>query len=207
MSAHRDDFEVRAQEISEYFKFLETVDSTENSDLLKTLKANGFLLIYNVMESAMRSSIEAIYDHFKVKQISFDSFRGEVKCAILLDLKKRKFTKDSFISSIATEVAAMSFDAEDLFSGNIDGRKIGQVAIAYGIELPSAKRDELLVVKTNRNDLAHGHKSFSDVGRDYDVLRMQTIWKEVHAYLNLVIRSVETYIADGHYLDRSHPAQ
>ena len=76
------DFNTRAQEVDDYFIFLEILikpttklavaDSAGkdkiqslNPELAKTLKANGFLLLYNLVESTMRNGILAIFDEFK----------------------------------------------------------------------------------------------------------------------------------------------
>jgi hypothetical protein len=75
------DFNTRVEEINGYFLFLEELlnetmklaileDSKQtiraiDSKLAKTLKANGFLLLYNLVESSMRNAIEAIFDELK----------------------------------------------------------------------------------------------------------------------------------------------
>ena len=76
------DFNTRAQEVDDYFIFLEILikpttklavaDSAGqyqlqslNPELEKTLKANGLLLLYNLVESTMRNGILAIFDEFK----------------------------------------------------------------------------------------------------------------------------------------------
>lgn len=73
------DFETRVEEVDKYFIFLESLinETTKlavsdsagkyktqsiDSELAKTLKANGFLLLYNLVESTMRNAIEAIFD-------------------------------------------------------------------------------------------------------------------------------------------------
>ncbi|MHC5820466.1 MAG: MAE_28990/MAE_18760 family HEPN-like nuclease, partial [Nostoc sp.] len=84
------DFNTRVQEVNKYFWFLEEL-ITENTklavledsgdqkvkpidpELAKTLKANGFLLLYNLVESTMRNAIEAIFDELSSNRISFDS--------------------------------------------------------------------------------------------------------------------------------------
>jgi hypothetical protein len=83
------DFNMRAQEVDEYFLFLERLIKEEiklavlenngiqkiksvNSDLAKTLKANGYLLLYNLVESTMRNAIEAIFDELSSNSVSFD---------------------------------------------------------------------------------------------------------------------------------------
>lgn len=100
------DFNTRVQEINKYFLFLdglvnETIklvileDGVEQKireidrDLVKTLKANGFLLLYNLIESSMTNAIEAIFDELKEKKIPFDSVRIEIKKVVLQNFKSR----------------------------------------------------------------------------------------------------------------------
>ena len=73
------DFHTRVQEVNQYFEFLNGLiekttklevlgDNGEKKiividpDIAKTLKANAFLLLYNLVESTMRNAIEAIFD-------------------------------------------------------------------------------------------------------------------------------------------------
>jgi hypothetical protein len=95
-----------------------------------------------------------------------------------------------------------------LFSGNVDGRRIRQVATEYGFLTPKKKSDLLLTVKTHRNDLAHGNKSFADVGRDFDIVRLKEIQAEVLAFLEELLTNVANYVTTRSYLapTRSRPA-
>lgn len=75
------------------------------------------------------------------------------------------------ITAISIDIITVGFDNQDLFSGNIDARKIKDTAIEYGFSYSTDTRKtsngfDLLSVKANRNDLAHGFKSFTEVGRD-----------------------------------------
>jgi hypothetical protein len=58
----------------------------------------------------------------------------------------------------------------------------------------------LLVVKTTRNDLAHGGKSFAEVGRDYTIADIVEIKRKVIKYLNEMLSCVSDYIANQSYL-------
>ncbi len=69
-----EDFDERAQEVSDYLTFLRDLEqqiiklskdgklSTIDSELEKTLKATGYLLLYNLVESTMRNAIQLIFD-------------------------------------------------------------------------------------------------------------------------------------------------
>jgi hypothetical protein len=65
---------------------------------------------------------------------------------------------------------------------------------------PNNKSDELLTVKTHRNDLAHGNKSFADVGRDFDLVRLKNIQAEVLLFLGELLANVADYITTRAYL-------
>jgi hypothetical protein len=141
------DFNTRVQEINEYFSFLEGLDnktikltSLENIDeeknklidydlLTKTLKANSFLLLYNLVESTMRNAIESIFDELQNKDISYDQIRPELKKIVLKNLKKRNIDDlHKSTTAISIDIITAGFDREDLFSGNLDGRKIKETA-------------------------------------------------------------------------------
>lgn len=170
------DFTKRSKEVSKYFIFLKNLeqgttklsmtgkcDIAKNKEidpeLLKTLKASGFLLLYNLVESTMRNVIEAIFDELRSEGISYDQIRPEIKKIVLRNLKKRNPDKIFLsITVISVDVITAGFDKEDLFSGNLDGKKIRETAAEYGCSHATdhAKTDndkDLLTVKTNRNDL------------------------------------------------------
>jgi hypothetical protein len=60
--------------------------------------------------------------------------------------------------------------------------------------------ERLLTVKSNRNDLGHGDKSFSEVGREHDVRDLMVIKEEVFKYLSDILANVERYISERQYL-------
>jgi len=105
-SALIQDFTERSKEVSKYFIFLKSLEQSttklsmsckNNSskikdidpELLKTLKASGFLLLYNLVEATMRNVIEAIFDELKSEGISYDQIRPELKKIVLKNLKRR----------------------------------------------------------------------------------------------------------------------
>ena len=218
MTTVQADFQTRAEEVTRYFRFLREFDAqqvafqaapdgeppmspADQTALFKTLKANGFLLLYNLVESTLKNAIEAIFDELKSRGVSFDACRTEVRKIALANLRKHNVEKIlPALSSISVDVVVATFRKDDLFSGNVDARRVREVAKEYGFVTPRRKSDELLTVKTNRNDLAHGVKSFADVGREYDAGRLETIRAEVVNFLEELLDNVATYIADQAYL-------
>ncbi len=217
------DFDGRAQEVSRYFLFLKNLEQGSiklsmgnakntkiksiNNDLEKTLKATGFLLLYNLVESTMRNAITTIFDEFQNKNISFDDATDKIKKIIIKNFKDNNSTDTLLqsINNISCDIISSSFDKEKLFSGNIDAKKIRQTSQMYGFSYKTnAKKTkdggDLLTVKTNRNDLAHGFKSFEEVGRDATADELLEIQKRVISYLKAILENIESYLSNKEYL-------
>ncbi len=220
------DFNERSKEVSRYFIFLKSLEQSTTKlsmdgkgshsktkeidpELLKTLKASGFLLLYNLVEATMSNVIEAIFDEMKSKSISYDQIRPELKKIVLKNLKKRNPDKIfSSITAISIDIITAGFDKSDLFSGNIDSRKIRETAAEYGFSYSTdyaktSDGSDLLTIKSNRNDLAHGTKSFTEVGRDKTADELLEIKKKVIIYLRQILKNIETYLDNEEYLDDS----
>jgi hypothetical protein len=220
----KEEFRQRKREVERYLRFVHRIDagkhlvverngtspaykSAELSDIIKTLKANTFLLLYNLLEATLKNAVESIFDELNTQSVDFDSCREELRRVILGNLKNRDVLKIlPKINQLATDIINSSFVKERLFAGNVDGRAIRSAAAEYGFAAPRKKSDELLTVKTNRNDLAHGNKTFGDVGKDYDVKRLTDITKEVIEYLAELIDNVEHYLKQRHYLHQGTSA-
>jgi len=217
------DFNTRAQEVDDYFIFLESLikqatklavaDSAGqyqiqslNPELAKTLKANGFLLLYNLVESTLRNAIEAIFDEFRNQAISFDQLKPEIKIIVIQNLKNRSLEEIHLINQISTDIITTTFDRKKLFSGNLDARLIKEIAEKYGFSYqtePTKTKNgqNLVVIKRNRNDLAHGIKSFEEVGRDKTIEELLEIKDEVIEYLRQILENIKTYLDNQEYLD------
>jgi hypothetical protein len=100
------DFRERVEEINIYFAFLEKLgqETTQLSvlkddgqrenipldyQLIKTLKANSFLLLYNLVESSMRNAVTAIFDELKNRRVSYNLVSTEIKKIVIENFKKR----------------------------------------------------------------------------------------------------------------------
>lgn len=220
------DFQERVEEINRYFAFLEKLEQEtlqlsvlkddgqrENipldSQLIKTLKANSFLLLYNLVESSMRNAVTAIFDELKNQRVSYNSVRIEIKKIVIQNFKKRSPENLHFkIKDISTDIIAAGFQSQELFSGNIDQREISKTARNFGFsfntEYNKTKHGESLdMIMNKRNDLAHGNKSFAEIGKDITVEELLKIKEEVTAYLEQILNNINQYITGQDYLDRS----
>ena len=212
MDNTRQDFAKRSKELIAYVRF--TIDvcegkvncptSTkyEQTQLEKTLKASCYLLAYNLVESTARNLVQGVFDHISDNGIRFDDVIDKIKEFVISSLKKRSTEKFlEGMSQIALDIFTNALNAEDWFSGNVDARKLRDTAKKLGVnESIKQSGDRLLTVKTSRNDLAHGHKSFMEVGGDISVPDLIENTASIIAYLRGVIRNFQSYISGQNYL-------
>lgn len=62
---------------------------------------------------------------------------------------------------------------------------------------------DLRTIKDNRNDLAHGVKSFAEVGKNKSADELLKIKNKVIKYLRQILLNSENYLANKEYLDSS----
>jgi len=212
-----EEFNVRVQEIEDYFKFIHRVDdneiliqnnesdepaysSVEQQNLLRTFKASALLMLYNLMESSITNAVEAIFDELGQRGLHFDQCRDEIRLVVLSNIRRYKPEKLlPDISILATDIVTKTFRRETIVSGNVDAREIKEVARRYGFRVPQGRGDRLLTVKTHRNDLAHGSKSFAEVGRSFSVQDILDIKNDVVSYLNETLNHVADYLNSQSY--------
>jgi hypothetical protein len=174
------------------------------------LKASGFLLLYNLVEATMRNAIEAIFDELQNQGVSYDQIRPELKKIVLKNLKKRDPNEifSSITTTISIDIIKAGFKKEDIFSGNLDSRKIRKTATEYGFSYltnhsKTTNGSDLLTIKKNRNDLAHGSKSFAEIGKDQTVDDLLKIQYKTIRYLRKILENIEQYLLNRDYLDSS----
>ena len=108
------------------------------------------------------------------------------------------------INELSKDIITATFEREKLFSENVDAKKIKKIADKYGFScLTNAQKtkngENLLVVKSNRNDLAHGIKSFEEVGGDQAIEQLLKIKKEVVEYLRQILVNIRVYLDNEEY--------
>lgn len=205
------DFNERSKEVETYFSIFSNIDQypTRNTNLKleQTLRATGFLLLYNLIEATMRNGIEAIFTDITNKNISFDILKSEIQLIILENIRKNKSPKNLLkdLNNISIDIISASFSTDKLFSGNVDSRKIKNIANLYGFSCETDAQktqngNDLLRIKNNRNDLAHGFKSFEEVGRETNTEELLDIKDRVINYLQKIVENIEEYISNQEYL-------
>lgn len=153
----------------------------------------------------MRNAIESIFSELQNQGISFDNLRPELQKIVLRNLNHKNSDKVcQKIVDISIDIITVGFDKEKLFSGNIDVKKIKKIAQEYGFS-PKTKIDssDILKVKDNRNELAHGMRTFGEVGKEITADKLMEIKNKVVEYLRQILENIEIYLDNKEYLDSS----
>ncbi|MGI8670473.1 MAG: MAE_28990/MAE_18760 family HEPN-like nuclease [Aridibacter sp.] len=236
MKKVKSDFDKRKAEINKYFEFLEklhkdmpkisyselgkTKTSKVDLKLRKILRANGFLLIYNLVESSCRNSIWEILTAVKSEKLSFTKLSQEVQDLwIKQKIKNLREANDSTLkrnfqelaeeiinnSIIEFKVALQKLEVGETnvfdISGNIDAKRIREIASICGFNGKVGKAREragvcLETIKNNRNLLAHGRKTFTECGQIPTVQDMISYKNDAISYLEGVLDNIENYLKD-----------
>jgi hypothetical protein len=228
-------FDRRTEEVRRYFAFLTTITDnkvdllgisqidqsvkivdgfTISRDLIKTLRANGYLLLYNLVESTMTNAIDAIHQIFLANNLGFDDLSAEVQKVILKNFKASTTDKFNNDRSHPIQIAMLhvGYEKINLFSGNVDARSIRNTAKIYGFGIAehdtkiSKFGDRLVNVKEKRNQLAHGKISFEECGQETSHDELVAIANETIAYLDAVLSGVEKYMTEKAYLANKRSA-
>jgi len=238
MTETRDDFNKRKAEIEKYFSLLEILDKDElkisykerrrvknysvDDELLKILKANGYLLIYNLLEATCRNSLIQILSSIQESNLSLASLSEKVQLLWVRQRVKgmndpamKEVTMEKRLYNVVKDVinaAVIEFDetikqaridGKDIFnlSGNIDAKQIRILADNYGFNSSVSADNEragadLSDIRVMRNKLAHGRITFADCGKDCSVAQMISYKENCIRYLSAILDNIEQYIND-----------
>ena len=224
------DFDKRKDEVEKYFSFLAILDDENTrlkykkddslveekiSDQLQNiLTANGFLLLYNVIEATIRHSILEIYYAIEDNGISFEQLSDSLKKIWVEqntdNLKEGNFKSDTLrdsilkiTESILTRETISLSNGKLGFSGNLYAKTIRKLATKYGFDTSSDGRN-LETIKNKRNHLAHGDSTFSEIGKNFTVGELEDFKDETLAYLADVINKIENFIVQRKYTTSSN---
>lgn len=200
------EYNTKCIEIKKYFNYLNS--NTFESDLYKILKANLFLMLYNLIESTIRNSLEDIHNAIIRENVEYADCIDELR-AIWIEFNYKKFeqTNSSDIANIISNISLdkVIVDYNDYcnkiksndIAGNIDGQKIRKITEKYSIEKNTrVNGHKLLTIKNTRNRLAHGEVSFSEIGQNYDISELNKIRKEAKVFLKEYLLNVNNYISE-----------
>ena len=189
-------------------------------DLTHTLKANLILLLYSAMEATLVQLLDEMYEVIGSNCCSADVLNAQLLRVVLKAVKDdAKGTVMSSASPIHASLFSHWMDdwnsrtsgkekRNDGISGSVDSlvfykqlKKFGVVAQTDNDRPPAHLTDAALQkVKTNRNELAHGEKSFTDLGRNLAVPTLEADSTAVFSTLRNIAAEVDSYLQGQRYL-------
>ena len=227
MSDLRDFFDERKDEVNTYFEFInhvgidhvghktikfDSVNSLTTTDKLnQVLKSNCILILYNLIEGIVTQSIIYVIDKINDKNLKYEELHSGIK-HMMLRTSSKKVTKDfsdmnldlvRYIDSVFDEVFNVEFDK------NIKKRILGgggdfhddfiiKNSKKIGIRF-RRKENELRNIKNDRNDLAHGSKSYAECSHTKTLREIKKQKTKVFRYLDAYVKAVDKYVDDEKY--------
>lgn len=222
------DFEAKLDEIEEYFQFMQFIDQIETHkkrkiiveskeyipkrEIQKILRSNTFLLLYNLVESSVRNGILAVYDCIHDESLKYEDLSDRIKNIWLMNktknLQASTMRIQSWLRVLITEFAESSVvklgkDSINI-SGNLDYDNVQKIVNSYGffgkITLDSKDvRYALNKIKTERNLLAHGNKSFCHSGEIITINELNRIKNIATQYMRELLLNIEIHIDEKKY--------
>lgn len=203
------DFAIRRDQVLHYLdavgraeKGLRRSQKAEDVARVNVLRAGTFLILYNLVEASLRASIEAIHDAIVSQAIPFQQLRESIRRDVMRSFKTRldpDIQKNMVDVPVELVAVALDVTAGYPFSGNVDAKKVREVADIYGFQIIANPSDrngaDLLTIKTARNDLAHGLKTYEEVGRDYTTSDIKELSTRALGYVEAVLRGVDGFLA------------
>jgi hypothetical protein len=225
MNNTKTNFKIRKEEIEEYFALIKVLNNDDisleytrlnggisekfcfSTKLKAIIRANAFLLLYNLMESTIRNSILEIYIKIKEERLGYEDLSNEIKKIWLK--KKRNIIafqdEDKSVDNLKEVINAI-IDKEIIeltegdinISGSIDAKKIRILSRKIGFTSPP-NGSILEGVKHKRNHLAHGDQTFYHIGKSatYNDLNKQK--ESIFKYLEKVVEQIEVFIIEEKY--------
>jgi len=222
LNTTRNEYQKRLAEVEIYFNSLEFLDKgnckisctdimgnnlEKNIDieLYKILKANGFLLLYNLIEATIRNSIDEIFNSVNSNNMTFGHLTDNLRKIWIKQEVKSINNDDIFnLSKKILENELVLFEAECInIGGNIDAQKIREIAKQFDYQTSKNGRD-LVTIKDKRNKLAHGEYTFSDIGKDYTIQELINYKENTKKYLDDVLSKIDNYINNEGYKTKSN---
>jgi MAE_28990/MAE_18760-like HEPN len=185
-------------------------------DLTHSLKANTYLLLYNVVEATMTQAMDDIHREILASDAPLDHLHPKLFLHVLARFKAgKRDLPQSWVAPIGPALVKYwiedyknCFDANRnyLFSGNVDGMVIRDVGTRYGFATGDQIADahlthrSLRLAKEKRNALAHGEVSFRECGQEISITELRGDAGGLLRCLKRVVASVDDYLRQRIFL-------
>lgn len=227
------EFEERCKDVEEYLVLLEFIDSiatnkhkpleneandgnnisyTLSRETQKILRANFYLLLYNLIEATINSIITVVKDTINDEGITLDRLVTRLVHLHIEGLYK-EVTSPVRIVEISKELYKKTAKNEIVLldklglntSGNVDydffQKIVGAIGCRGALSIDEQMvKDAMKRTKEHRNKLAHGNWSFSSAGTCLTLLQIKTDNNNVMDFLKQSLNNLDVYIDSKKYL-------
>ncbi|WP_134648372.1 MULTISPECIES: MAE_28990/MAE_18760 family HEPN-like nuclease [Vibrio harveyi group] len=186
-----------------------------SGDLTAICKANVFIILYNIIESSVREGILDIYESIKVGDYNYSDVRLEVRKLWTKFQFKNAYSMESSwdsyyrkLEDIINQIVSSSILELDRnaipVSGNLNADKVRSVCDLHGISTTVHHQARggisLEEIKSQRNLLAHGHLSFVECGRQFEIAQIESFKKEAIIFVRGILTNMKAYSDAQRYL-------
>ncbi len=177
-------------------------DKDEFDLLFKSLKSNLIIMLYNLVESTVRLSMNAYYDDFNSKMKNYTTAIDEIRKLWVkygaTSFKENQINNQVFglIEQAIDKEYYIYLDFEKFhLSGNADLKEIKSILSFHGISYEESEfktyGGSLRSIKEMRNSLAHGNVSFEDNGRNLAISDIQKYKEQTYSCLEYFMSIVK----------------
>lgn len=211
MSDLQDFFDERKQEVDKFIQFIERIENEPiYSDEIKILKSQAILMLYNLIEGTVNKGITSIFDDINDNSLKHDEASEQVRIMWLRYFKlhlndngghqESLSNINSFISThVNIDMNIFRENNPSYFkAGTLDSVAIKSILKKFAIDFNSSEY-KLQEIKGERNALAHGEKSFIEVGQEKTVADVKNTMTKVIEFLGLYVTEIEKYINEQSY--------
>lgn len=194
--------------------------------LTHTLKANVYLLLYSSMEAVLVQLLDEMHEAIAQHCRGADELNAQLVLMVAQNFRARR--EDVTAGSIKPSLHKALFQAwvNDWrartkaadkraagIAGSVDGRAIFRQLQRYGVLAadmkdppPHLRHASLQRAKVHRNTLAHGEKSFAELGRGLAFEELRDDARAIFRNLAHIVQEVETYLVQQRYLAGANEA-
>lgn len=210
-------FKERTDEIDFIFSVMQDIEednisTSDNSQLIRILKSNFLLMLYNLVEACVVSGMLEIYEELKNNEYTYDELIDAVQRIwsdhCIDEVYKSASSKAAYENRVA-DIIAQIITNKPIFlsksalniSGNLDAKRIKDLCDKYQIRYSAKdKNGSLKFVKEKRQQLAHGEDSFGNCARDITLSQLKETRDAVVGFMNGILQGMTSYYNEKGYL-------
>ena len=189
------------------------LNSLEGVNDSKVFKGIFFVLLYGALEYTISHCVQQCINEINNTSTNYTALKTTLyalifdsECTAIMNARDKKWQKRYELFSLISKDETRVIN-DTLFPctiGNMKYNQLESIWKTFGITEPIVQdlslKSRLSELTDNRNKIAHGRETASDVGRNYDNTRLENIYNEISGYCSYVIDVFRNYVNNQKYL-------